>query len=78
MWISEGRQATNAALVRAGNLVFALKEDAEMLVLRNNPTAFEPVRRYSVADSATWAQPVISGNGVFVKDVSTLARWTFN
>jgi hypothetical protein len=36
------------------------------------------LRRYAVATSATWAQPVISGNRLFVKDVSTLTLWTFN
>ena len=36
------------------------------------------VHRYKVADSETWAQPAISGNRIFVKDVSTLALWTLN
>jgi len=29
-----------------------------------------------VADSATWAQPAISGDRLFIKDVNTLALWT--
>ena len=47
-------------------------------MLRRDARAFEPLKRYTVASSATWAQPVISGNRVFVKDVSTLAMWTLN
>jgi hypothetical protein len=31
-----------------------------------------------VADSATWAQPVLSGNRIFVKDLSTIALWALN
>ena len=38
----------------------------------------EPLRRYTVADSVTWAQPAISGNRFFVKDVSSLALWTMD
>jgi hypothetical protein len=34
------------------------------------------LKRYKVADSATWAQPLITGNRIFVKDVSTLTLWT--
>jgi hypothetical protein len=34
--------------------------------------------RYEVATSATWAQPTISGKRLFVKDVSTLALWSFD
>jgi outer membrane protein assembly factor BamB len=74
-WLSEPRQATNAAVLRAGDVWFALKDDAELLVMRAGAKGFDPVRRYTVADSATWAQPTISGNRIFVKDVSTLTLW---
>jgi outer membrane protein assembly factor BamB len=74
-WLSAPRQATNAGVVRAGDVWFALKDDAEMLVMRSDASAFEPLRRYTVADSATWAQPVISGNRIYVKDVSNLMLW---
>jgi hypothetical protein len=37
---------------------------------------FEEIGRYKVAETATWTQPVLSGNRVFVKDVSSLALWT--
>ncbi len=75
-WVSDPRQGGNAAIVRAGNWWLALKEDAELLVMRGGATAFEPVRRYTVADGATWAQPVIAGNRIFVKDVTNLTLWT--
>jgi outer membrane protein assembly factor BamB len=75
LWLTDGRQAENAAVVRAGNLWFALEDDAELVVVRANPKAFDPVRRYTVADSATWAQPVLSSTGVLVKDVSSVALW---
>jgi outer membrane protein assembly factor BamB len=78
MWVSEGRQAGNAALVKAGNFILALEDDGELLVLRSGATSFEPVRRYKVADTETWTQPVISGNRIFVKDVSSLALWTLS
>jgi outer membrane protein assembly factor BamB len=78
LWLSEPRQAENATVVRAGNLWFALEDDAELVVSRGSTNAFEPLRRYTVAESATWAQPVVSGNRVLVKDVSTVALWTVN
>jgi len=78
LWTSDARQATNAAIVSAGDVWLALEDDGELVVSRWNASVFEPLRRYAVATSATWAQPVISGNRVFVKDVSTLTLWTFN
>jgi outer membrane protein assembly factor BamB len=77
LWLTPGRQAENAAIVRAGSVVFALEDDAELVVARANAAQFEPLKRYTVAQSATWAQPVISGNRVFVRDVTSLSLWTF-
>jgi outer membrane protein assembly factor BamB len=78
VWSSEGRQAAQAAIQTTGDLVFTLENDGELVVSRITATGAEPVRRYKVAESETWTQPVISGNRVFIKDVSSLALWTLN
>ena len=78
LWLSEPRQGDNAAIVRAGDLWFALETDAELVVVRANPKQFEILKRYTVADAATWAQPVLSGQRIFVKDVSNISLWTLN
>ncbi|MBI4264565.1 MAG: PQQ-like beta-propeller repeat protein [Acidobacteria bacterium] len=78
LWTSDPRQAAQAAMQTAGDLVFSLEEDGELVISRVTRTASSPVRRYKLADTETWTQPVISGNRVFVKDVSSLALWTLN
>lgn len=78
LWLSEPRQGDNAAVVRAGDVWFALETDAELVVARANPQQFEILKRYTVADSATWAQPVLSGQRVFIKDVSNISLWTLD
>ncbi len=78
LWKSDPRQAENAAMVRAGNTIFSLQDDGVLLVLKASRSALDVVRRYSVATSATWTQPTISGNRLYVKDISTLALWTLN
>lgn len=78
LWKSNPRQADNAAIVRAGNTLFLLEDDGELVVVKADRTGFNPLRRYEVATSATWAQPAISRDRLFVKDVSTLALWTLN
>lgn len=78
LWTSKPRQAENAAILGAGDTIFSLEDDGELLVVRNRRTGFEVIERYQVATSATWAQPAISGNRVLVKDVSTLTLWTFD
>jgi len=78
LWTSEERQAAQAAIVTAGSVWFSLEDDGELVVVRTNPTAFEPVQRYKVSDTPTWSPPAISGNRIFIKDQSTLALWTMN
>jgi outer membrane protein assembly factor BamB len=78
LWSSEPRQAAQAALERAGNTLFALENDAELIVFSASRSGLEELRRYKVADAETWTQPAISGNRIFVKDVSTLTLWTLN
>jgi outer membrane protein assembly factor BamB len=77
LWTSPPRQATNAAISYAGDLLFILEDEGELIVAKASPTGFEPVKRYTVADSATWAAPTIAGNRIFVKDTSSLALFTW-
>jgi outer membrane protein assembly factor BamB len=77
LWTSEPRQGGNASLLRSGNTVLSLEDDGELVVFRRNASGFEAVKRYKVADSETWAAPSISGNRIFVKDVSSLTLWSF-
>lgn len=78
LWLSEPRQGDNAAIVRAGDLWFALETGAELVVARANPKRHDILTRYPVADSATWAQPVLSGNRIVIKDLSHITLWTLN
>ena len=78
LWLGPPRQASNTAIVKAGNLLLLLNDDAELIVAKSSRTGFEPLKRYTVADSATWAQPAVSGNRIFVKEVTSLSLWTVN
>ena len=78
LWTSDPRQAEHAAMSKTGDTIFSLEDDAELVVIRHSRTGFEPVRRYDVAEEETWAPPAISGNRLFVKDVSSLTLWTLN
>ena len=76
LWLGQPREADNTALVKAGHLLFLLNDDAELIVARARRGGFDVLKRYTVADSATWAQPAVSGNRIFIKDLSSLALWT--
>jgi outer membrane protein assembly factor BamB len=77
LWLGQPREAENTAVVKTGDLLFLLNDNATLIVAKASRSGFEPIARYTVADSATWAQPTISGNRIFVKDVRSLSLWTF-
>jgi outer membrane protein assembly factor BamB len=73
LWTSDPRQGDNASVLISGELLFLLKDNAELIVARASGKGFEPLHRYTVADSATYANPLMMAKGIVVKDNSTLA-----
>jgi outer membrane protein assembly factor BamB len=73
LWTTNGREGDNAAIVSAGPVLMMLTDAAELIVARSDPKQFEVLKKYSVADSPTWAHPVVIGKTILVKDVSTLS-----
>ena len=72
-WTTEGRSGANATLQLAGPNLVVLTTDGELIVVRKNPEKYEEVRRYKVADSQTWAQPVLLGRELVVRDATRVA-----
>ncbi|HEX9710354.1 MAG TPA: PQQ-binding-like beta-propeller repeat protein [Candidatus Thermoplasmatota archaeon] len=77
LWLSEGRQGENAALVAGAGSLFALTDSSELLVANPAASTFAVQKRYDVAGSPTWAHPVVLPDGVLVKDALTLALLKF-
>jgi hypothetical protein len=74
-WTSEGAQGENAAFVVAGDSVLVLQGDGTLLVLPARARSFAPSHRYRVAESATYAHPVLTEAGLLVKDEDGLALY---
>ena len=75
-WLGPPRQATNVAVTKAGNFLLLLEDDGELIVAWADNNAFDPVKRYRVGESATWAQPVVSGRRILIRDGNALTMWT--
>ena len=77
LWLTRGREAENASIVRAGDYLLMTTTNSELVVAKANPARFEEVKRYTVADSAMWAHPAFTGRTIIVKDVDQLIAWSF-
>lgn len=76
LWQSQGREGSNAALIRAGDMLISLNTDGNLIVAKRAGPSFLPVKEYGVADSPTWAHPVILNKRILIKDKNTLALWS--
>jgi hypothetical protein len=57
LWLTTGREAENASIVRAGEFLLLATTNSELIAAKASAAAFEEVTRYTVADSAMWAHP---------------------
>jgi outer membrane protein assembly factor BamB len=76
VWTSEGREGDNAAMLNAGSLLFLLDDGAELTIVNGEAKKYEVLKKYTVAQSATWAHPVILGKQILIKDYASLALWS--
>jgi outer membrane protein assembly factor BamB len=74
-WTSPPRQGENAAVLVSGGSLILLRDEGELIIAKASGKAFEPLRHYTVADSPTWAHPLVLPNGVVIKDKTTVALW---
>lgn len=75
LWSSPGRAGESASFFHTGTHLVVQTTEGEILVLARNAPRFEPLHRYSIADSPTWAHPAWTEAGILVKDKSSLTLW---
>ncbi|MCA1633345.1 MAG: PQQ-like beta-propeller repeat protein [Acidobacteria bacterium] len=74
LWQSPGRAGENAAMLNFAGTLLLLTNDATLFVLPASAKEYAPVAQYTVANSPTWAHPVVvSGTRLLIKDETTLA-----
>ena len=64
-----------AAIVGAGSAMLALPSTSELIVYKPDGKAYSEVAKYKVAETPTYAHPIISGKRIFVKDQDSVAMW---
>jgi len=73
-WATEGRAADQAAILLTPAHVLLLTTGGELVLVKRSPAKYEEERRYTVADSATWAVPVVMKDALVVRDASGVIK----
>jgi len=64
------------SIVDAGSVLFALTPSSQLVVYEPSDKEFKKLASYKVADKATYAYPVVTGNRIYVKDKDSVTLWT--
>jgi outer membrane protein assembly factor BamB len=75
-WSTEGRTGNHASILLTPAHVVLLTNDGDLVLVRRSSDGFAEERRYDVADSETWAVPVLLGDGLIVRDATGVMRLT--
>jgi outer membrane protein assembly factor BamB len=76
LWTDKTKRGECGGVLDAGSVLLALTSDSELVAFKPSNKEFAELAKYKVADSPTWAYPIIAGNRVFVKDKDSVILWT--
>ena len=66
------------SMVDAGSVLMLLTPSMELIVFEPTDKKYTELARIKVAQTPTYAYPVVSGNRIFVKDAESLTLWTID
>jgi outer membrane protein assembly factor BamB len=76
LWLSPGRIGNNVAFLSVPGHVIALINTGELRIIEASGKAYKKIASYQVAESPTWAPPLLLGNRILVKSLDTLTLWS--
>jgi len=76
-WIDSSQHGRGfAAIVDVGSCLLALPSTSELLVYKPDGSEYAEITRYKVAETPTYAHPVVSDSRIFIKDQETVTMFT--
>lgn len=76
LWTDMTPRGECGEVLDGGNVLLALTSDSNLIAFKPSNKEYAEVVKYKVAETPTWAYPVVSGNRIFVKDREALTLWT--
>ncbi len=64
-----------ATTIDAGSVMFTLPSNSKLIVYKPDEKAYTELTQITVADTPTFAYPIVAGNRIFVKDKDAITLW---
>jgi outer membrane protein assembly factor BamB len=78
LWVDTAKRGQSAAMLDAGTVILALAGNAELAAFKPSDKDYSELARIKVATTEMWAHPVVAGKRVYVRDLESVALWTFD
>ena len=66
------------SIVDAGSVLLALTPSSELIAFQPGGKQFTEQAKIKVADTPTYAYPVVSDHRIFIKDQDSVTLWTLD
>ncbi len=66
------------SVVDAGSVLLALSPSSELIAFQASDKAYTELARIKVAETPTYAYPVVSGKRIFIEDQDSVTLWTID
>jgi outer membrane protein assembly factor BamB len=77
-WSDDKPNKEFGTIIDAGSVLIALSSISKMVVLKPDGNAYSQIAAIKVSDNAVYAQPILSGNRIYIKDNESLTAYTVN
>lgn len=77
LWQGPARVGANVTFLSIPGHIVALTGGGQLQIVAANGDGYEQVAKYQVAETPTWAPPVLLSGGLLVKDDKHLTYWSF-
>ena len=75
-WTDTTSRGNFGAMVDAGSCLMLLPQKSQLIVFQPSDKAYTEVASITVADKQTYAQPIVAGKRIFVKDQDSVTLFT--
>jgi outer membrane protein assembly factor BamB len=77
-WTDKTSHGECGGILDAGSVLLLFSSDSHLVVFKPSDKEFMKIADYKIADSPTWAYPIVAGNRVYAKDKDSLILWTID
>jgi outer membrane protein assembly factor BamB len=78
LWTDKALRGECGAVLDAGSVLLALTSDSNLVAFKPSNKEYTELAKIKVADTETWAYPIVAGNRIFVKDHESLIAWAID